>query len=206
MSCEIKQYSRHIDPGEQVFRVPKELRKVMWEACGAMIQILTDLFGKAQRSVTHLEMRDGYGVSEPDYLAWRDGATVDQLARSGAVTPWVELVKATVARGVSVRRARVVSEPLSDYVCFEHAVTGYSNLAGGEQVRWLPRSRAADLALPGADFWQIDNGLVCFVFHTGDGEPAGHEMSEDPKVEELCSAAFEAVWRRGIDHQEYKPF
>jgi hypothetical protein len=24
----------HIDPGEQVFRVPRELRKAIWEACG----------------------------------------------------------------------------------------------------------------------------------------------------------------------------
>lgn len=31
--AEIEAYS-HIDPGEQVFRVPKELRKAIWEACG----------------------------------------------------------------------------------------------------------------------------------------------------------------------------
>ncbi len=31
--AEIEQYS-HIDPGERVFRVPGELRKAIWEACG----------------------------------------------------------------------------------------------------------------------------------------------------------------------------
>lgn len=170
-----------------------------------MIQTLTDLLGKAQRSVTHLEMRDGYGTSEPDYQAWRAGATVDQLAQRGSVTQWVDLVTATVARGVSVRRARIISEPPSDYIRFEHAVTGYSNLAGGEQVRWLPRPQAATLLLPGCDFWQIDNGTVFFVFQTGDGEPAGFELTDDEAVADLCSAAFEAVWERGIDHDEYRP-
>lgn len=31
--AEIQAYS-HIDPGEQAFRVPRELRKAIWEACG----------------------------------------------------------------------------------------------------------------------------------------------------------------------------
>ncbi|WP_026314113.1 DUF6879 family protein [Actinomadura flavalba] len=170
-----------------------------------MIQILSELFARAERSVTHLEMRDGYGVSEPDYRAWCEGASVDQLARSGSVVPWVELVGSVVARGVTFRRARVVSEPVSDYIRFEHAVTGYSNLAAGEQVRWLSRRQAADLALPGADFWQIDDGTVCFVFQSGDGEPAGYELTENLSVVKLCSMAFEAVWDRGIEHAEYRP-
>ena len=170
-----------------------------------MIQILTDLFDRAEHSVTHLEMRDGYGTSEPDYQAWRDGATVEQLAQAGSVADWVEMVRTAVDRGVSVRRARVMSEPLSDYIRFEHAVTGYSNLAGGEQVRWLPRPQAAELALPGADYWQVDGGVVCFVFQTGDGEPAGYRMSDDHAVMALCSSAFEAVWERAIEHEEYRP-
>lgn len=169
-----------------------------------MIQILTDLFGKAQRSITHLEMRDTYGTPAR-FLAWHNGASVDQFAASEHIKAWVELISSTVARGVSVRRARIVSEPASDYIKYEFAVTEAFNLAGGEQVAWLPRPRAADLPLPGCDFWQIDDGLVCFVFQTGDGGPAGHRMSEDADVMKLCSSAFDAVWHRAIDHKEYRP-
>jgi len=32
-AAEVMEHS-HIDPGEQLFRVPKELRKAIWEACG----------------------------------------------------------------------------------------------------------------------------------------------------------------------------
>lgn len=170
-----------------------------------MIQILTDLFGKAQISVTHLEIRDTYGVGGPRFQAWREGVGVDELAQSDHIKAWLELVRATVARGVSFRRARIISEPTTDFIKYEHAVTDLFNIAGGEQVRWLPRPQAADLALPGADFWQIDNSLVCFVFQTGEGDPAGHRISDEPDAMRLCSTAFEAVWRRGIDHSEYRP-
>jgi hypothetical protein len=169
-----------------------------------MIQTLTELFGKAQHSVTHLEMRDVYDPGGPRFAAWRDGASVDQLGGEH-VQAWLDLVRSTVSRGVSFRRARVVSEPVTLYITYEHAVTAAFNIAGGEQVRWLPRPDAADLALPGCDFWQIDNGLVCFVFQTGDGDPAGHRMSEDPDVTRLCSSAFDAVWSRAIDHEEFRP-
>ncbi|WP_438948653.1 DUF6879 family protein [Streptomyces atratus] len=55
------------------------------------------------------------------------------------------------ARGVRVLRARVVSEPVTEYIRFEHAITD-ANLRAGEEVRWLPRRRASTLALPGNDF------------------------------------------------------
>ena len=47
------------------------------------------------------------------------------------------------------------------YIRFEHATTG-SNIDAGEQVRWLPRRRAADLLLPGCDCWVFDGRRVLF--------------------------------------------
>jgi hypothetical protein len=167
-----------------------------------MIQTLTELFDSARRSVTHLELRDTYGQT-PGFQAWQKGVSVEEISES--FVSWVDLVRAHVDRGVSFRRARVVSEPVSDFIRYENLVTPAANLAAGEQVRWLPRPNAKDIAFPGCDFWQIDDGLVCFVFQSGDGEPAGYELTEDPAVASLCSTAFEAVWVRGIDHAEYRP-
>ncbi|WP_345559946.1 DUF6879 family protein [Nonomuraea rosea] len=166
---------------------------------------MAELFGRAEHSVTHLEMRDTYGSNEPDFVAWLGGTSVEELERLGNMNAWVDLIRANVKRGVTFRRARIVSEPHSDYIAFEHAVSGYSNLAGGELVRWLPRPQAKDIPLPGCDFWQIDDGLICWVFQSGDGEPAGFEMSEKPGEVELCRLAFESVWQRAVDHTEYKP-
>jgi hypothetical protein len=160
-----------------------------------MIQTLTELIDKTQRSVTHLELRDTYGHSV-GFQAWQKGLPAEEISRFEIFRPWVTLVRGHVDRGVSFRRARVVSEPVSDFIRYENAVTPAANLAAGEQVRWLPRQRAKDIALPGCDFWQFDDGLVCFVFQNGDGDPAGFE---------LTNSAFEAVWERAIDHSEYRP-
>lgn len=172
-----------------------------------MIQTLTELFAKAQRSVTHLELRDTYGSGGPGYRAWREGASLEAAAQIDApfVAPWVALVRSTTERGVTFRRARVISEPVTKYIRFEHAATGYSNLAGGEQVRWLPRPQARGIAVPGCDFWQFDDGLVCWIFQTGEGDPAGYVLSEDPDEAKLCSTAFESVWEPAFDHSEYEP-
>jgi hypothetical protein len=132
------------------------------------------------------------------------GVPAEEITRFEDFRSWAEIVRQQADRGILFRRARVVSEPVSEFIRYENLVT-VNNVAAGEQVRWLPRTQAAELALPGADFWQIDGGLVWFVFQNGDGDPAGHRVSEDPDVARLCSSAFEAVWERAIDHGEYRP-
>jgi hypothetical protein len=106
----------------------------------------------------------------------------------------IGIVKETLARGVVMRRARIVSEPVTDYIRWEHAVTRL-NLDAGEQVRWLPRRQASDIPLPGNGFWLIDGRLAMFHFFTGDGDWAdpGFQVTEDRAAVQLCAAAFEAV-------------
>ncbi|MFF9279495.1 DUF6879 family protein [Streptomyces griseosporeus] len=164
-----------------------------------------DLLDSARESAVHLEMRDAYGVaSEAEALArWRETGDVDTDPDSPYWAPWTQLVRRLVARGVTVRRARIVSEPVSDYIRYEHALT-VVNVGAGEQVRWLPRRQASDIALPGNDFWLIDRRLIRWNHFTGDGASAPGEMSEDPAAARLCAQAFEAVWDRAIPHDEYK--
>ena len=104
-----------------------------------------------------------------------------------------------------IRRARIVSEPVTPYIRFEYEVTDSMNVAAGEQVRWLPRLRASDLALPGNDCWVFDDRLVRFGHFAGDGTVIGHELSGNPAVIKLCATAFTAVWERAIDHKDYQP-
>lgn len=96
-----------------------------------------DLFRSAERSAMHLEMRDAYTPSDPDWLDWQAGKRFDPAERE-EWRGFARLISATVARGVSVRRARIVSEPVTDYIRYEYDVTAGHNLAAGEQVRWLP--------------------------------------------------------------------
>jgi hypothetical protein len=114
-------------------------------------------------------------------------------------------VREHVARGVRFRRARVVSEPVSDFIRFEYESTAGLNIAAGEEVRWLPRRRASDLCLPGNDFWLFDDRLIRFHYFSGNGEIVEDELCSDPAVISSCAAAFEAVWERAVPHADYRP-
>jgi hypothetical protein len=156
----------------------------------------------AQFSAVHLEMRDSYMLDGDDFVAWRNNA-FDPVKHLGW---WLDLVRATVGRGVVMRRARIVSEPVHQYIKFEYEVTVH-NVEAGEEVRWLPRRRAVDLALPGGDFWLIDQRIVVFNHFDGTGHWADppEEVRDDPDVARLCATAFEAVWARATPHAEYDP-
>jgi hypothetical protein len=160
------------------------------------------LFRSTARTAAHLEMRDDYGGSSPAFAAWRERRPYD---RTGPDAAWHALVGSVTKRGATMRRARIISEPASDYIRFEHEVTPAANLAAGEQVRWLPRRKASDLALPGNDFWLFDGTAVLFNYFSGDGAAAGTELRDEPAVVKLCTAAFEAVWDRAVPHEDYRP-
>ncbi|WP_042434519.1 DUF6879 family protein [Streptacidiphilus anmyonensis] len=164
-----------------------------------------DLFAKAQRSAVHLEMRDHYAApSEDDPIAcWEATGVADADPGSEWWAGWSRIVRDAVARGVQVRRARIVSEPVTRYTRWLHAITP-ANLAAGERVRWLPRAHAVDLALPGSDFWVFDDTLVRFGQFSGDGVPLEPQYRDEPEVVKLCLDAFESVWSRGVPHEEYE--
>ncbi|MCX4663538.1 DUF6879 family protein [Streptomyces uncialis] len=164
-----------------------------------------EVLARSTRSAVHLEMRDSYAVDNETgrYAEWKSGKRHDPENRSAWWRPWHSLVAATVARGVVVRRARIVSEPVSEYIRFEYDGT-FMNVAAGELVRWLPRRHTSDLALPGNDFWVFDDSIVRFGHFSGDGEYLGEEWTQTSIAAEACASAFEAVWRRATPHEDYK--
>ncbi|MFI7382983.1 DUF6879 family protein [Streptomyces sp. NPDC049813] len=166
----------------------------------------TDLFRIAERSAMHLELRDAYMPSDLSYQAWRAGERNRVQDNDPHMRTWLGLMADTIGRGVRVRRAQICSVPESDYIRFEHHITD-ANVRAGEEVRWLPRRQASDLALPENDFWLFDNRLVVFLHFGGDGElpPEGdEERTTDAALVGMCSSAFEMVWDRGVPHGGYE--
>jgi hypothetical protein len=165
-----------------------------------------ELISRCTRSAVHLEMRDSYAVDyeKGPFADWRSGYRRDPDDRASWWRPWLDLIQETVQRGVVVRRARIVSEPVSEYTHFLYDGT-FTNVAAGEQVRWLPRRRASDIALPGNDFWVFDDQVIRWNHFAGDGSSGGGEVWEDnPGAAKLCVDAFEAVWNRATPHGEYE--
>lgn len=83
-------------------------------------------------------------------------------------------------------------------------VPGDEHLSAGEDVRWLPRRQASELALPGNDFWLFDDHTVLWNHFTGDGASAGGEVIENPTAAKLCAEAFEAVWALATPHDQHE--
>lgn len=103
-------------------------------------------------SAVHLEIHDVHLTSDPVYQAWLAGKA-DPQQSAQQYRAYTDEVVSAVGRGVRVRRSRIVSEPVSDYVRWEHWLTDPVNITAGEQVRWLPRRLASTLALPGNPYW-----------------------------------------------------
>ncbi|MFI6371513.1 DUF6879 family protein [Streptomyces sp. NPDC050546] len=159
-----------------------------------------ELFLDCQRTAVHLEMRDAYMKSDPAFIDWKAGQALDPAERWA---DWHSLVTAATSRGVEVRRARIVSTPVSEYIRFEYDVTDGLNIAAGEDVRWLSRRSSTDLALPGNDFWLFDSSLVLVNHFDGDGENMEVELTDAPEVAMLCESAFQAVWQRATPHAQF---
>lgn len=167
----------------------------------AKVPPFAELIAGTNTSAVHLEMRDAYTPNDQRFLDWQAGKLLPEQANP----EWSAVVRTHTARGVRFRRARVVSEPLAPFTRFEYEVTATVSIAAGEQVRWLPRRRAADLCLPVNDYWVFDGRLVRFHYFSGDGEIVEDELSEDPSIAGLCAHAFEVVWERAIPHHQYQP-
>src|ERR1044071_5302204 len=161
-----------------------------------------ELLGRCERSAVHLELRDSY-ASTDRFEAWKRGERINWADREAWWHPFHQLITDAADRGVVIRRARVVSEPASEYIRWEHYVT-QANVTAGEEVRWLPRRRATDIPLPGNDFWLFDSRLVLINHFDGDSENMEVELSESPELAQLCEAAFEAVWNRATPHADFQ--
>jgi hypothetical protein len=165
------------------------------------------LLAACKREAVHLEMRDTYAMdNEAERLAafLATGRREEGADDAPDRRYWLDLIRSVTQDGRRVRRARIVSEPVTDYIRFEWAGTS-GNIAAGEEIRWLPRRLASSIALPGNDFWLFDDSAVVFSVFTGRGEVAERQLSCERAVVDLCRSAFEAVWSAAIPHDEYTP-
>lgn len=167
--------------------------------------LFQECLDNAVRSAVHLEMRDAYMLDDPTFKAWQAGDGGQAALKDYA--PWGDVVRTAVARGVVMRRARLVSEPISDYIRFEYDITEALNVAAGEQVRWLARRSATDISVVPVDFWVFDDSVALFNHFAGDGswpEPRMERRTE-PSMVKACVESFEAVWGKATPHSAYKP-
>lgn len=159
-----------------------------------------ELMHAARKSAYHMELRDEYGVaseSEPlrRFLAGEPAPVYDK-------DDWLDLISETAGRGVVVSRVRVVTVPHSDYQRWLFSVTG-SNVAAGEDIRYLPRhSVDADL-LPADDWWLFDDEVVAFNLVDADGRASDMAVTTDRSIVEYCKGVKERLFPLAVPFGEY---
>ncbi|QWF81759.1 DUF6879 family protein [Amycolatopsis sp. CA-230715] len=174
---------------------------------GVLMASITDeefenlLTGFAHEAV-HLETRDAYGtaVELPHMAQWAAGEEDDLRWLQG----WCSTLREHVRAGKNVRRARIVSEPLSDYQRWSHSIA-HPMVEAGEDIRWVPRRLLSSIAIPGNDFYLFDDRLAVFLIYAGNGLAVDKITSTDPGDVRLCRVAFEAVWKLSVPHHRYEP-
>lgn len=94
-----------------------------------------DLFQRCTGEAFHLEVRDAYAVpaESEHFRRFLDGEPDDYVTFQ---QPWLTLMRDVIAKGVAVRRVRVVSVPHSDYHRWVLVATAPS-VEAGEDIRYV---------------------------------------------------------------------
>jgi hypothetical protein len=163
-----------------------------------------ELFATFERDAFHLELRDAYHVGNEDgpFSRWLSGQPDDGAWHR----PWLSRVRGATASGKTVRRVRVVTEPITDYIRWEHALTS-ANQEAGEDIRWLPRRLTLDIEWPvdGNDWWLFDGRLLAVGHLRQDGSVLGSELIIDPQLVAACAQLRDRLWALAIPHDLYRP-
>ncbi|WP_327143023.1 DUF6879 family protein [Nocardia sp. NBC_01327] len=160
-------------------------------------------FAACQREAFHLEVKDTYETpeesapfgrflaGEPDDYSWLEG--------------WLDRVRAMTARGVRVRRARVVTVPHTDYTNFALEVAIQCNSAAGEEIRYLPRNRIDPSLLTTDDWWLMDDETVAFTVFESTGRFVGGAVTTDPRIAAYIREVRDRVWEHAVPLADYVP-
>jgi hypothetical protein len=161
-----------------------------------------EFFTRFRHMALHLEMRDSYGtqVEKPHLHKWERGEPDD----IEWLKPWFDTVRAGTQVGKVFRRVRIISEPITEYIRWEH-MDAHLFVEAGEDIRWLPRRLVSPIAFPGNDFWMFDAEAVIFSVFSGNGDVIEWQLYTDAAVIQLCQSAFDAAWRLAIAHRDYQP-
>jgi len=152
------------------------------------------------RRAFHLEMKEEYHVTDEDeplrqFLA---GKTVDL----DWLADWLAHIREATSAGVAIHRVRIVSEPLNDYARFLLAL-GAENVAAGEDIRYLPRGKAAGIDFPAEDCWLFDDSKLIYVLFPDEGRRVGLYPVDDPELTARYVRVRDQVWERAIPYAEY---
>jgi hypothetical protein len=135
---------------------------------------------------------------------------VDELRRfrAGEKPPpgyhygWLDTMAAARSAGKTVRRVRVVRQPLTDYIRYEFDWGFVYNVEAGEDIRVLDLTDHPDPGLPDHDFWMFDDETVVQMLYRPDGTQIGRELLTIPDLDAYL-VYQDMTWQQAVPFREY---
>jgi hypothetical protein len=114
----------------------------------------------------------------PHYEVTDEQEQYGRFLKSGDIDPtynkeWTDTIKAAVERGASMKRLRLISDPLTNYEEFE-LLSYKTNSEAGEEIRAMDRD---DWPWTG-DFWFFDTTWIVRMHYDENGAFVGTEITE----------------------------
>ena len=146
---------------------------------------------RSSKRAWHLEAKDTYNVAgedehfgkflkgEPDDYEWMAG--------------WFDFIREVTAAGVAVQRLRIVSEPHAAYTKWGFEIAPLSADAG-EDIRYLPRHRLADISPPEEDCWLFDDDKLILSVFSDDGRTGGFARETDADLIGQYRTVRDRLW------------
>ncbi|MGH3467817.1 MAG: DUF6879 family protein, partial [Thermocrispum sp.] len=152
------------------------------------------LFPTVRRASWRWECQPSYAVDADELNAWLDEKGVADDDR-----PWLSYIRELHSRGIPFERVRVIDTPLNTYQRWIISTTD-GNVAAGEDIRWLARTRARESGMPSYDFYVFDEDRVAFMWFDDAGELTGIEVDDDPVVVAAHLDYRARVWDEATPH------
>lgn len=145
---------------------------------------LTGMFDSFEIEAFRMETRREYTLSyeQAIYDQFLAGATPPPPTQIDWWRPWLDWVHRVSSQGRRLRRVRIIDDPPTDYQRFS-LWGGQWNVQAGEQIHYLGRAEATELAIPTqGDWWLFDSTSLVTVQFNADGDLLGQELITDPHI------------------------
>lgn len=158
-----------------------------------------EIFRGFSKSAFRLETHQVYSM--PDEREDFERFLAGLPARPDDNHEWHERVRAYVAAGKTIQRAKVVRRPLTDYTRYLLAEGIPENVKAGEDYRII-EVRDEETGLPDQDFWLFDDRVVVHLDYEPDGTQCGRELVDEPDLAKYLRWRDLAL-RRGVPFDEW---
>lgn len=194
---------RDVKESETFVRVPRSLltRYAPRSDAPALqpFSSISHLFSDFKHTAWRLETRRGY-ASDRNSPKWPRFLAGEDIARDPD-NAWRENVRAQTAKGKRFGRVRLVDEPPTQGQEFLLA-SAPSNIAAGEDIRYLTRAKARELRLPDYDFWLFDSKILARFAFDEEDTTLGVYVTEDPAEVLAACQARDAAWHHAVRTEE----